>query len=430
MGRLREENAGELEEALVVRFLEMLLRYLLPGESIPAGSLCVTKLAELAARYVFPKTGDTKVSRKVVELVADQLPDPGWSIKAYLIYEYLDDYLPTGHADEYTKSQKVEALLRACAWGPEPGTPAAEDGETAEVACTDLCEIIGLVGYIGFLDLPDWLDYALLSPSDPDEFPGQVLYTLQRLMPDNETYVDLSHAADVWGKRAITALLEDSVRALEGKGYSAGYIQDARRHYEALKEWIGPLRTALMQILLSTAGEHHNIEDMVRSVSLLAQNGGIVAPSHYVQMDLAWAKARRAKGIWNDVDYRVIEGAGSVWYKGSGKTQRFVASGDVILFKELRIDGVPFHEGVNISSGSTIADISAKAMETLSVGKHTVTFVYVDGEASADFSVQKKLPPPTGDAGNPTLWFLLLILGAAGVCLLLRILPYTAKRRK
>jgi len=130
------------------------------------------------------------------------------------------------------------------------------------------------------------------------------------------------------------------------------------------------------------------------------------------------------------VDYRVIEGAGSVWYKGSGKTQRFVASGDVILFKELRIDGVPFHEGVNISSGSTIADISAKAMETLSVGKHTVTFVYADGEASADFSVQKKLSPPTGDAGNPTLWFLLLILGAAGVCLLLRILPYTAKRRK
>ena len=159
------------------------------------------------------------------------------------------------------------------------------------------------------------------------------------------------------------------------EGYSAGYIQDARRHYEALKEWIGPLRTALMQILLSTAGEHLNIEDIVRSVSLLAQNGGIVAPSHYVQMDLAWAKARRAKGIWNDVDYRVIEGAGSVWYKGSGKTQRFVASGDVILFKELRIDGVPFHEGVNISSGSTIADIRAKAMETLSVGKHTVTFV-------------------------------------------------------
>ena len=68
------------------------------------------------------------------------------------------------------------------------------------------------------------------------------------------------------------------------------------------------------------------------------------------------------------------------------------------IFKELRIDGVPFHEGVNISSGSTIADISAKAMETLSVGKHTVTFVYVDGEASADFSYRKScLQPATQD---------------------------------
>ena len=129
--------------------------------------------------------------------------------------------------------------------------------------------------------------------------------------------------------------------------------------------------------------------------------------------------------VWN-AHYKVIEGAGSVWTKGSGKTQRFVADGDVKLFKELRIDGASFNAGVDISSGSTIADISAKAMETLSVGKHTVTFVYVDGEASADFSVQKILPP-TGDAGYPALWLILIALGTAA--LLLGILPYSAKRK-
>jgi len=130
--------------------------------------------------------------------------------------------------------------------------------------------------------------------------------------------------------------------------------------------------------------------------------------------------------VWNP-HYKVIEGAGSVWTKGSGKTQRFVADGDLKYFKELRIDGRPFNEGVHISSGSTVADISAKAMETLSVGSHTVTFVYVDGEASADFTVQKQLPP-TGDTGHPALWFMLIILGAAG--LLLGILPLAAKRKK
>ena len=132
--------------------------------------------------------------------------------------------------------------------------------------------------------------------------------------------------------------------------------------------------------------------------------------------------------IW-DPHYKVIEGAGSVWFKGSGKTQRFVANGDVKYFKELRVDGRPFNEGVHISSGSTVADISAKAMETLSVGSHTVTFVYVDGEASAPFTVQKEMPP-TGDTGHPALWLFLILSGISGLVLLGRQSYSAGKKRK
>ena len=80
------------------------------------------------------------------------------------------------------------------------------------------------------------------------------------------------------------------------------------------------------------------------------------------------------------------------------------------------MDGRPFNEGVHISSGSTIADISASAMEKLSVGSHTVTFIYKDGMAGASFTVQKKVPQ-TGDAGNPALWLILTVLGIAGLVL-------------
>ena len=119
--------------------------------------------------------------------------------------------------------------------------------------------------------------------------------------------------------------------------------------------------------------------------------------------------------IWH-AHYKVIEGAGSVWTKGSGKTQRFVADGNVKYFEELRVDGRPFNEGVHISSGSTIADINASAMEKLSVGSHTVTFIYKDGMAGASFTVQKKVPQ-TGDAGNPALWLGLIMLGITGIVL-------------
>lgn len=117
--------------------------------------------------------------------------------------------------------------------------------------------------------------------------------------------------------------------------------------------------------------------------------------------------------VWNP-HYKVIEGAGSVWVRGSGKTQRFVADGNVIYFSKLLVDGQPFETGVKISSGSTVADISAKAMEALSDGEHTITFVYVDGEASAPFSVQRKLPP-TGDRALPGLWCSLILLGIIGL---------------
>jgi len=117
--------------------------------------------------------------------------------------------------------------------------------------------------------------------------------------------------------------------------------------------------------------------------------------------------------VWK-AHYKVIQGAGSVWVQGSGATQRFVANGNIAYFTELQIDGERFMDGVEISSGSTVADIRYWAMEKLSIGEHTVTFVYKDGEASAKFTVKQKIPQ-TGDAGHPILWVSLVLLGFAGL---------------
>ena len=131
--------------------------------------------------------------------------------------------------------------------------------------------------------------------------------------------------------------------------------------------------------------------------------------------------------VWG-VQYKVTYGAGSVWIKGSGKTQRFIANGDVKDFRELRIDRMPITDGVKISSGSTIADISPKVMEKLSNGTHTVTFIYTDGTASAKFTVQPKYPP-TGDANHPALWLILVVSGIAGIALVGK-RAFTTRRKK
>jgi len=198
----------------------------------------------------------------------------------------------------YTKAERIEAFLKACGWGPEEGTDAKEDGGTAKSTTTTLCYVFALAGSFGFIDLPDWLPSILADPADPTTFPGQVMTILQVLMPEGETYQNLTLAADLMGRRAADSLYSGPLNSLAAKGYSQGYIEDACRHFSDLKKYIRPLRTVLLTFLFSTAGETLSIEGMVRNLSLFVANDGLIAPSHYVQVDLAWAKARRAKGIW------------------------------------------------------------------------------------------------------------------------------------
>lgn len=126
--------------------------------------------------------------------------------------------------------------------------------------------------------------------------------------------------------------------------------------------------------------------------------------------------------------YLVIEGACSVWTKGSGKTHRFAADGNFKYYRKLKVDGKLVTNGVKMSSGSTVADFSAGAMEKLSVGEHTITFEYMDGETSAKFSVKAATPsgkklPSTGDMFTPGMRIAVtalvvasfILFGAAGL---------------
>ena len=154
-------------------------------------------------------------------------------------------------------------------------------------------------------------------------------------------------------------------------------------------------------------------------------NSGATSPEWASGATVLFDKDTTLYAVWYP-HYKVIEGAGSTWTKGSGKTQRFVADGNIKYFTELKIDGKKLSDDVTFSSGSTIADISADAMEKLSVGDHTVTFVYMDGTASAPFKVDKQSPSPTpsptplpktGDGSYAALWSMLIVslmcLGAA-----------------
>lgn len=85
-------------------------------------------------------------------------------------------------------------------------------------------------------------------------------------------------------------------------------------------------------------------------------------------------------------DYR-FEGEG-VWTKGSHVTLPLKANGELAKFRSIRVDGAAVAaDGYTATAGSTVITLQPAYLETLALGKHTITAVYADGECSTTFTV-------------------------------------------
>ncbi|MGN1405163.1 MAG: X2-like carbohydrate binding domain-containing protein, partial [Erysipelotrichaceae bacterium] len=88
--------------------------------------------------------------------------------------------------------------------------------------------------------------------------------------------------------------------------------------------------------------------------------------------------------------YKFLEGENSSWTINSDKALSFRADGDFNSFESVKIDGkVVESANYDVESGSTIVSLKKEYLNTLSVGTHTITIVFNDGECSANFEIQK-----------------------------------------
>lgn len=87
-------------------------------------------------------------------------------------------------------------------------------------------------------------------------------------------------------------------------------------------------------------------------------------------------------------DYKITEGADGTWTQDSDGTLRFVANGDFSKFTGVKIDGILIAtDKYTAVSGSTVITLKKDFLDTLSVGRHTLTVVYNDGECSTEFAL-------------------------------------------
>lgn len=141
-------------------------------------------------------------------------------------------------------------------------------------------------------------------------------------------------------------------------------------------------------------------------------------------------------------EYKITEGANSSWKQNSDDTLKFVANGDFSKFTGVKLDGtLVAADKYNAVSGSTVITLKKDYLSTLSVGKHTLTIVYNDGECSTEFEIKaasitsstdstgnnsgstsskvnkpdtsETTSPKTGDTNNMFLWFIILFVSGS-----------------
>lgn len=95
--------------------------------------------------------------------------------------------------------------------------------------------------------------------------------------------------------------------------------------------------------------------------------------------------------------YNFIDGANGEWIKNSGKDLGFKADGEFSKFTGVKVDGTLIGaDKYTAITGSTLVTLKKDYLETLSVGKHTLTVVYTDGECTTEFELKNKVVEKPG----------------------------------
>lgn len=97
-------------------------------------------------------------------------------------------------------------------------------------------------------------------------------------------------------------------------------------------------------------------------------------------------------------EYKITEGANDTWTQNADGTLKFVANGDFAKFTGVKVDGKLIEaDKYDTVSGSTVITLKKDYLTTLSVGKHTLTVVYNDGQCGAEFEI---MPASSSGGGN------------------------------
>nr|WP_300866239.1 hypothetical protein [uncultured Acetatifactor sp.] len=257
-------------------------------------------------------------------------------------------------------------------------------------------------------------DCASATREEKEEL-QEILDTCHRLLDRIDTAQ--GELADVEG--TVEGISKDTVQLTDREA-----LEKAREELEALLDEYGGNYTeaeeqAIEADLDRIAGALESIGKVLEATELIAElpRPEDVSPDD-MDADSAAAQAKAAleslteherslvdagkleKVLAALTDYKILEGDGSQWIQETEGSIAFRVNGAVEKFTGLLADGEPLDaKHYTVKSGSTIVTLEESYLDTLPVGSHSLTFLYLDGQVSGEFEVQAKDGPDNPD--NP-----------------------------
>lgn len=251
---------------------------------------------------------------------------------------------------------------------------------------------------------------------------------------------ETAHAIETTNIQEVADVTSDNV-ALEDKDNlqaAKDDLEQALEDYEgnlteeekaAIEEDIERIDNALASIEKVTAVEDaiNGLPDAVDPDDMDAEqiinevNGRYGTLTEHEKSLISEEATEKLERLLNElVDYRIVEGDGSKWEKGTDTGLSFTANGAYAKFTGIEVDGRAVNQAdYTVASGSTKITLKPEYLETLSVGKHSLTVQYTDGEVSCGFEVCAEDSvdlPQTSDGSNIMLCAVSAL--AAGVVLI------------
>lgn len=102
--------------------------------------------------------------------------------------------------------------------------------------------------------------------------------------------------------------------------------------------------------------------------------------------------------------YQIIEGANGSWNQSTdGESLRIRGNGEYSRFQNVKVDGnIIDSKNYTVSEGSTIIELHADYLKTLSEGSHTFEIVWTDGAAGTSFTVARNTSGSNSTGSNNT----------------------------